>query len=328
MQYNENQEKNKITVENKEGSGQIEIYQSMQGFQKPRILKYSLQILKVSCGESHIAFLTDCGHLYTMGSNEKGKLGLGDLELSQTTVPSLVESLGEFEIVQVSCGRHHTAWVTKNGKIFIWGENKFGALGKDYSKNIPLPQPVAYFLNYKIKIEKVSCGWYHTCFLSKSGDVFIAGINNENPNSLVNFVQVPEKWSDISCGESCSLLLTNSGFVYTIDFWLEEGFIPFKLRRLETEVVTKIECNKSCAAITDEGFLYVWGNSILGNFEEPERIQYIPKAIQEVSLGYSVSACIDSSGLIWAWGKNSHGELGVGDWERRPTPYPVMALQK
>lgn len=47
----------------------------------------------------------------------------------------------------------------------------------------------------------------------------------------------------------------------------------------------------------------------------------------EISLGTHVATCIDSSGMIWAWGQNSYGELGVGDYNEKAKPYPVMALK-
>ena len=46
-----------------------------------------------------------------------------------------------------------------------------------------------------------------------------------------------------------------------------------------------------------------------------------------MSLGTHVSACIDSSGMIWTWGQNLEGELGVEDNEPRDKPFPVMALK-
>lgn len=108
-----------------------EIYHSMQGYMKPRIMKYSLQITQVSCGDSHLTFITTCGHLYTMGSNEKGKLGLGDTDLTQVAVPSLVPTLSEKEVIAVSCGKSHTAAILRSGKVYTWGEYQYGALGVD-----------------------------------------------------------------------------------------------------------------------------------------------------------------------------------------------------
>ncbi|CAI2380880.1 unnamed protein product [Moneuplotes crassus] len=315
-------------------SEQTEVYQSTPASSKleagfvPRILKYSLQIDNVSCGESHIAFITDCGHLYMRGDNSYGKLGLGYTDPSEIALPSLVESLSDYEIKQVSCGANHTGCVTKAGKVFLWGQNKYGALGNDYGQDAPHPQLVDYISQYKIKAQKVSCGWYHTCILSTKGDVFLTGFLQQQSDQTFSLIHVPEKCVDVSCGEKEVLLLTKSGFVYSIDLTNPDMMRPVKVKDLETEFIIKIDCNQYCAAITDEKVLYIWGESFLGNFKKPERIECIPKSVLDVSLGTSVSACIDSSGLIWTWGENTNGELGVGDFQPKSTPFPVMALQR
>jgi alpha-tubulin suppressor-like RCC1 family protein len=74
--------------------------------------------------------------------------------------------------------------------------------------------------------------------------VFIAGLNNDNPNSLITFIQLPEKCTDIACGENLALILTKSGFVYSIDLDFNECFHSVKVKELETEFVIKIACNR------------------------------------------------------------------------------------
>lgn len=46
-----------------------------------------------------------------------------------------------------------------------------------------------------------------------------------------------------------------------------------------------------------------------------------------MSLGGSLGAAVDSKGLLWTWGTNKFGELGVGDNESRVHPYPVLTLK-
>ena len=46
-----------------------------------------------------------------------------------------------------------------------------------------------------------------------------------------------------------------------------------------------------------------------------------------MSLGGGFGAVVDNNGLVWTWGSNASGELGMGDFEPRITPFPVIALQ-
>ena len=47
-----------------------------------------------------------------------------------------------------------------------------------------------------------------------------------------------------------------------------------------------------------------------------------------MSLGKDVSCAVDGKGLVWAWGPNKRGELGVGDSEPRVHPFPLLDLKE
>lgn len=51
------------------------------------------------------------GHVYTMGSNSEGRLGIGDKNMRQSSSPCLVEDIMSFNCFQVSCGWGHTVAV-------------------------------------------------------------------------------------------------------------------------------------------------------------------------------------------------------------------------
>ena len=62
-----------------------------------------------------------------MGSNNDGKLGIGESEMKYSNVPCLVEEL--CQIVKVACGASHTLALGQNGEVFSWGQSIYGALG-------------------------------------------------------------------------------------------------------------------------------------------------------------------------------------------------------
>jgi alpha-tubulin suppressor-like RCC1 family protein len=89
-------------------------------------------IKQVSCGEEHTAFVSlDGGHVYSMGSNSEGKLGVGDKTLKSSNVPCLVEGIEN--IVKVTCGMSHTLAINDKGEAYAWGQGFYGATG--VSKN-------------------------------------------------------------------------------------------------------------------------------------------------------------------------------------------------
>lgn len=67
-------------------------------------------------------------HLFACGDNTHKQLGLSS-DQSQQWVPGRVNSLDCANTKSISCGQHHCAAVTKNGKVFTWGLEKYGQLG-------------------------------------------------------------------------------------------------------------------------------------------------------------------------------------------------------
>jgi len=53
----------------------------------------------------------------------------------------------------------------------------------------------------------------------------------------------------------------------------------------------------------------------------------ISNKVVDVALGKTVSTAVDDKGLVWSWGSNEMGELGVGDGDARVHPFPVLNLK-
>ena len=81
---------------------------------------------QVSCGGFHTAVVTEDGHLYTFGGGEHGQLG------HQSNVnkmkPTLVQSLENVFISQITCGWSHSVALTSKGRVFTWGNSDHGKL--------------------------------------------------------------------------------------------------------------------------------------------------------------------------------------------------------
>ena len=103
-----------------------------------------------------------------------------------------------------------------------------------------------------------------------------------------------------------------------------------KPRPLHTlEKVTKLACFNQCLALTSDGKFYFWGSS--SNSPPvyiPQLVNSIPNKITDVSVGRTMGSVVDQKGIIWVFGENSQGELGVGDTTARGNPYPILSLQQ
>lgn len=73
-------------------------------FSYPRYCTFNVLIKQVACGEEHSAFISNRGYVYTMGSNNEGRLGINDDSVKYSSTPVLVEALLTQRVIAISCG--------------------------------------------------------------------------------------------------------------------------------------------------------------------------------------------------------------------------------
>lgn len=91
--------------------------------------------------------ITELGHLYTMGCNKYGQLGVPH-QIPQVGSPALVEALKTQNVLNVSCGKDFTLVVASNcgvPRVWAFGGNKHGQLGLPYKQAYFLPTIVEPF---------------------------------------------------------------------------------------------------------------------------------------------------------------------------------------
>lgn len=119
-----------VLVWGSDAHGQMGIGNSKNlGYCIPRLCQFDISIAKISCGAAFSAFITKDGLIFTMGSNEKGQLGIGQRNTESSSVPVLVESLEGERARLVACSKASTAVVLESGALYSWGSGKYGALG-------------------------------------------------------------------------------------------------------------------------------------------------------------------------------------------------------
>ncbi|KJP89374.1 hypothetical protein AK88_01040 [Plasmodium fragile] len=115
--------------------------------------------------------------LFIFGSGECGQLPPEYCADYVQVNPTAVRNLPN-DIDQVVCGSMHTIIKTKDDKLFSFGCNDMGVLGrKTHANSTKDPEHSPTLLNFtcKSKIKKISCGDNHTAVLLEDGKVYITG---------------------------------------------------------------------------------------------------------------------------------------------------------
>ena len=203
-----------------------------------------LHATQVSAGYSYSLALGSDGYAYAWGDNMYGQLGNNTSGYGTgSTVPVPVRdpasptdaSMG-LKAVQVSAGSRHSLALGSDGYAYGWGENNYGQLGNNTTKDSSIPVPVRdpaspTDASKGLKATQVSGGGYHSLASDADGNTWAWGENNHgqlgNNTTKDSSVPVPVrdpasptdinkglKATQVSSGYRYSMTVGSDGYAY------------------------------------------------------------------------------------------------------------------
>ncbi|KAJ8982720.1 hypothetical protein NQ317_019511 [Molorchus minor] len=119
------------------------------------------KIIDITCGSKLCVAYTNKGRLF----NVPNKLSFENLD-----------------IVDVKCGKEHCIMLDKLGNVYSFGRGSRGQLGHGSLDDMTEPKPVEALGG--IKIVKIAVGGWHSCAVSKDGDLYTWGWNSNDNSHL------------------------------------------------------------------------------------------------------------------------------------------------
>lgn len=125
-------------------------------------------------GDSHGVMLDTKGRVFTMGSTNKSRLGLGDDDLEEVVDQPTQVTLGLPEasfankVIYTNTGVAHSVAMTLAGELYSWGQGSHQRLGVGYTDvynttpNQVIPKKVQTAVFDNQQIIDVSCGKQQT----------------------------------------------------------------------------------------------------------------------------------------------------------------------
>ncbi|XP_026580225.1 probable E3 ubiquitin-protein ligase HERC6 [Pseudonaja textilis] len=234
-------------------------------------------IVYISCGKEHSLAISSQGKVFSWGAGGFGQLGTGKLKDSST--PKKIDALSKYNVIQVACGHYHSIVLTKDGRVFSWGQNSHGQLG--LGKELPSQATPCNISSLAgIPLAQVAAGGAHTFVLSLSGVVYGWGKNNAHQLGLD---QETSK---------------------------EQIFKPYSVGALRNLNVTYISCgDEHTAVLTKSGNVFTFGDDSAGQLGHnsskigPQKIDEIDGPVSHVSCGSYHTLCVSASGQLWSFGR-------------------------
>ncbi|XP_052865946.1 regulator of chromosome condensation [Anopheles cruzii] len=330
------------------GKAKTESKENGQGPAKKMRLKRRLELLLARRP-------TAPGKLLVCGQGEVGQLGLGE-DVMEKTRPAVVASVAD--VVDIRAGGMHSLCLTAAGKVYSFGCNDEGALGRDTSdegsefepKAIDLPGPCV----------KISGGDSHSACLLEDGRVFAwgsfrdshgnMGLTLEGNKRLPIEVVPDQQWVDIASGSDHLVLLSDGGNIYTVGC-AEQGQLgrissraaSGESRRGKTQLLKPgIVTRRGKAVVADA----IWATTYCTFFREPQTARiyafglnnycqlgikrsetkpvYVPEMtsftdVEHIAGGQHHTIALKNDGKVYVIGRKEYGRLGLGAVEQDAT---------
>ena len=189
----------------------------------------------VAAGLFHSAAITKTGELVTFGCGRFGQ--------SLSSSSNEESSFGRWKpddgscLVRVACGRRHTVALDDQGRIWTFGDNKYGQLGRPTADRQRDPVPTLVqggWMNEESRCIDIECGWSHTVVIVKNSDdstsVFGWGRNDKGQigTGATNNVLAPVRLFAshsvklIACGSECTIVVDDLDQIWSSG-WNEHG---------------------------------------------------------------------------------------------------------
>jgi len=222
------------------------------------------------CISAFVMAIADDGKVYAWGRNEAGQLGLGDT--SDRFVPTLVNDITGYDVVEVATGKAHALFLTSCGKVLAAGSNENGQCGQGRKTgNLDTPKLVVY---EGADIVSVACGQEFSVLLDKEGKVWTFG-HPENGtlghNDDGKFMQKANK-VEFRCEHS----------PLQVKVWVDKDPKTKEVTALPIPKIIKISCGQYHTTAVDENKkVFSWGFGGYGRLGHAETAdELVPRMIK------------------------------------------------
>ncbi len=265
-----------------------------------------------TCGSAlvAIALLTLCQPAaasdtvaFAWGGNDYGELGIGSRHDRRIPQPIINVS----SVTAIAGGTHHSLGIDSNGQLWAWGLNSSGQLGIG-STNFFKTEPTAVSGLSSREVVAVAAGYALSVALTSEndgGEVYAWGYNKHDRLGI------------------------GSGLA-------QKQRVPVPVLGL-ADIAAITAGYEHALALRSDGTVWAFGINTygqLGNGEKADWKKRAGSAVQVTGLSEVIaiatgryhSLALRSDGTVWAWGRNSYGQLGTGDTELHTVPTQVALL--
>lgn len=215
------------------------------------------------------------------------------------------------DIVAIAAGHYHSLGLKADGTVWAWGQNTYGQLGDNTTtqRNAPVQVLGPGGTGFLADIVAIAAGDYYSLALKNDGTVWAWGRNN-----------LGQLGDNTTTDRATPVQVLGSGGTGTL-----------------TNIIAIVARAGYSLALSADGTVWAWGYNAYGqlgnntttNSSTPVQVlgpggTGVLGNVMAIAAGHYHALALKSDGTVWAWGRNTEGELGDNTTTNRRTPVQVQ----
>jgi hypothetical protein len=269
--------------------------------------------------------------LYASGPSSGGQLGNGSTV--EVDSPVQIGATTQWKAIGAGASSSSAFGILNTGALYAWGSNAYGQLGLGNTTNYSSPKQIGLLTSWL----SISSSNYHTTAIKTDGTLWAwgnnaqgqLGLNNRTAYSSPIQVGALTNWLNVSAGYSSTLAVKTDGTLWAWGYNANGQLgtnnrtsysSPKQVGALTTWSTVFVAYKFTLAKKTD-GTLWSWGqnqfgqlglNSATSSYSSPKQVGALTNWLN-FSAGNYHSIASKSDGTLWSWGRNTSGQLGLGN---------------
>lgn len=256
-----------------------------------------------TCGESSEGVINVVSSLFGKKITSLSGGGDGLFAASTEGTFSIADGslLSLIDLSSISYGKTHNIALSSTKSVYTWGEKAmYGELGLGaLMTEAKSPMPVKILK--EVKVKSISSGYSHSAALDINGNLYTWGQNFDR--QLGHFRKTKE-----ALPAGCMVE----------EMVMAPRMVAFSL----LNPIISVSCGSNfTAVVTKTGQIWSWGSGESGQLGIGGRCTFkdIPtkcdstETFAQVACGFAHTVAVTSTGVLYSWGFNKRGQLGLGE---------------
>nr|CAB3265493.1 regulator of chromosome condensation [Phallusia mammillata] len=302
--------------------GQLGLGDEILSRKKPAIVSELSDnpMTKIAAGGMHTICLTKENEVYSFGCNDEFALGRITNDENSEYEPGIVDGpLTKIKVVHITAGDSHTAALSNDGSVFVWGSfrDSHGKLGLiKQGEDCKCPTRLD---SMKDAVVSIASGNDHIVMVSAVGTVFTFGCAEQGQLGRI------------------ARYFTDRGGRRSSNSFLRPCKVSIPRVNKSRSLIVQAFCGAySTWVIAKDGSVFGFGLNNYNQLGFPDsENRYLPELVpalsgkswKQLAAGQHHTLCLNQEGKVYALGRGDYGRLGLGeDIEQADTPTHIPSL--